>query len=335
MWNAWGVVTSGMIVLLTPLAVFSAQSEMDTKSARLFKTQWTSIRYLKTATVDNPEVYAATRQKPAGIQMEERLSLSGQIEILDLDRILATAREGVITRVVDSAGQDVNIPSVPSPPHRFYESPRYSPRFSRPPQVPGWQAFLRKVFRLPPPNAGFRPQRIEVLQPNSLDLKLDLKLLHNKGSEIRRVTGYFYAVVPASLETIDVPFEPNNTWVRVTPDLEIQVQEATCSGSTYRYSFATRGDGMIPSPSRSPAPHLADPLPHRLIKAHQLIGRDGKPMSAASGGGGSSSNGGIGQASGSGGGLTGPVKAFRFIIAVDPSERKIPFEFEHVPLPQP
>jgi len=38
---------------------------------------------------------------------------------------------------------------------------------------------------------------------------------------------------------------------------------------------------------------------------------------------------------GSGGGGNSRIKAIRFVIAVDPTERKIPFEFSHVPLPNP
>lgn len=334
MWNVRGMFASGMVVLLASLPAWSAESGLDTKAAKFFKVKWSSISYSKSATIRNPDASSPTQSQPAGQHRQESLSLSGRIEILDPDRVLGTCQQGVLTQLVDGAGRDVNVLPTSSSLHRFYESPRYVSRFSQPPQVPKWQAFIQRVLRLPSPNANFQPQRVEELQPSSLNVGLDWDSLKQTG-EIRRVKGYFYAVIPDSIETIDVPFEPNNAWIQLTPDLEIQVQEATCSGAMYRYSMQTRGQGRMPLSSRSPSLHLTTPLPSRLVQTQQFIGLDGQPMPGVSGGGGSSSGGGMGKTTGSGSGLTGPIKAFRFIIAVNPSERKIPFEFEHIPLPKP
>jgi hypothetical protein len=79
-----------------------------------------------------------------------------------------------------------------------------------------------------------------------------------------------------------------------------------------------------------------DILPSRLVAALQFIGRDGKPMGRARQGGQIMYPGDTNVARESGGfGFTGPIRAFRFLIAVNPRLRKIPVEFEHIPLPKP
>jgi hypothetical protein len=322
MWNVRGIAASGMVVLLTSLPVLSAESELDAKAAKLFKIRWSSITYNKTVTVSNPDVSSA-RGSVRG-STGEGLQLSGQIEILDPNRVLGTSRDGIITQLVDSAGRDVNVPPAPAL-SGSYEAPRYSRRFTQPPQVPKWQAFIQSVLRLPSPNANFRPQLVDELQPNSMNLQLGLDLLKRPG-EVRRVKGHFYALVAESIESIEVPFEPNNTWVRLTPDLEIQVQEATCTGNSYQYSVQTSGQQR----SSMLSLRVGASLPSRLVVNQLLIGTDGQPTNRPMGGM-MGHVGGRGSGSGSG----GPVKAFRFIIAVNPSHRKIPFEFGHIPLPKP
>lgn len=76
-----------------------------------------------------------------------------------------------------------------------------------------------------------------------------------------------------------------------------------------------------------------DPLPSRIVVTRQFIGSDGKPthhfsgirrLPAHVGGNGSGS-----------GGDSGQIQKIRFVIAVNPTHYKIPFAFEHIPLPKP
>ncbi len=76
---------------------------------------------------------------------------------------------------------------------------------------------------------------------------------------------------------------------------------------------------------------VGQPLPGRMVVEQQFIGADGKSsfhprpgfLPAPIGG------------HGSGSGGNAPIKTIRFVVAVSPTERKIPFELSHVPLPNP
>ena len=138
MLNVRGIITGGMVVLLMGLPALSAESDLDRKAAKLFKVELSSVTYNKTVSTNNPAV-ASTGQQ-TGQQTSESLQLSGRIEFLDPSRVLGTSGEGVITQLVDGAGRDVNVPVAPSSPHRFYQAPRYTRRFTQPPQVPKWPA---------------------------------------------------------------------------------------------------------------------------------------------------------------------------------------------------
>jgi hypothetical protein len=180
----------------------------------------------------------------------------------------------------------------------------------------------RRAPQMPGP-----PQFVTELQPCRITMRLDKDLLGQARRELRSVKGYFHALIAESLENIDVPFEPNDAWVRLTPDVEIQVREAVCTPGSYRFSIETRpqgGGGMRPL-------MVGEPLPGRIVVARQLLGPDGKPDSrpgpsflpAPIGG----------RSSGSGGNFQ--IKTIRFVVAVNPTEHKIPFELAHVPLPNP
>jgi hypothetical protein len=322
MWNARGLITGAMAVLIASLPAASSESEPDAKAARLFKIIWSSVSY--DHTISNPALPSDERVNA------ETLRLSVRVEFVDPNRVLGTCQEGVVTELVNGAGQDVNVAQTPQPPSRFYQAPRTVRRYTQPPQVPKWQAAIRSILKLPSATTGFRPQPYNEWQPNQVNLRLETSVINAPATEIRRVKGYFYALVPESMEVVDVPFEPNDTWVRLTDDLEIKVQEAACTGSSYQYVLQTHGNGT----TRMGGPGFVDRLPSRMLTAQQLIGMDGKPISQTSGGSSSSSVGGTGTMSGSGSGLSGPIKALRFIIAVKPGHRRIPLEFEHIPLPK-
>jgi hypothetical protein len=324
--NVRAIATGGMVLLLLSLPALSAESDLDAKTAKLFKIKWGSISYYKTATIGNPDASSSMQTYQSGQQNQENLTLSIQAAISDPNRILGTIQEGVITQVTDGAGRDVNIVSAPPQPHQTYMAPHYRQHFTQPPQVPKWQAFVQSVLRLPSQSAGFRPQLVTELQPCQISLHLDLALLKQSGGEIRRVKGYFYALMPGSLESIDVPFEPNSTWVQLTPDTAIQVREATCTGGSYHYSVQSS------QPGGSRPLNLGASLPNRFVVEQQLIGAEGKPVNRPMGG---MFLGGHIGGNGSGSGSFGQIKAFRFIIAVNPSHKKIPFELEHIPLPKP
>jgi hypothetical protein len=134
--------------------------------------------------------------------------------------------------------------------------------------------------------------------------------------------------VAESLENIDVPFEPNDAWTRLAPGVDIRVREAIWTRDFHRYwiEVSLLGQGTMLRPV-----FIGAPLPSRLVVARHGLGVDGKPLPF----------GGYPEllsnrlreyGTGRGGER---IAAFRFVIAVNPAELEIPFEFTHVPLPDP
>lgn len=309
-----------IIVSFIGLSVVWAESELDTKAARLFKVRWSSISYNKT--MYNPAVSSQDREA------SEKLSLSCEIEILDPNLVLGTCHEPIIKQLTDRKGQNIDPGRAqPRAARLLYEVPNYRTRFKQPPGPSRWETLVRSVLRLPQKPRG-RPELVSELEPSRMQIELDAELCERAGGQIGRVKGHFYALMAESLEHVEVPFEPNDNWVRLTPDLEIQVREARYTGSSFHFKIETHPQGGA---SMQPLT-VEGYLPSRIVVARQLIGADGKPtrhfaglrrLPASVGG------------SGSGSGGDCRIEKIRYVIAVNPTHHKIPFELERIPLPHP
>jgi hypothetical protein len=312
------VITAGILILAACLSVAWAGSDPDTKHADYFIVKWSQIAYTKRDTIQN--------DSGAKQDTSENLLLSCAITIRDPNLVLGTLQQGIVTQVTGRQGQDVPI----GPPSRAqfpYERPRYQQRYTQPPKEPRWRATLRSALRIAPDQSP-APKLVWELQPGQMNLQLDARALDQAGGRLERVKGYFYALVAESLDNVDVPFEPNDQWVRLTPTLEIQLPQASCTASSFQYRLETRPQNQDSRPLKP-----GDPLPSRLVVAQQLIRPDGKPRDRPFGpspwvpapvGGGMS-----------GSGTDCQIKALRFVIAVNPAHCRIPFEVQRVPLPDP
>ncbi len=313
------VITVGILVSFTGLSVAWAGSGLHAKAADYFTVKWSRIDYTKADMIQNA---------PAAEQeTSERLLLSCAITIRDPNLVLGTLQQGVVTHVTGRQGQDISVGPPPQQPVFPYERPRYQQRYTPPPQEPRWRTALRSVLRLAPPRIP-APRLVWELQPGQMNLQLDAKALDQAGGQLQQVKGYFHALVAESLENVDVPFERNDRWVRLTPNLEVRLSQASCTTSSYQYRVES-----YPQNEPSPPLRLSDPLPERLVVARQLIGQDGKPRDDH-----------FGQppwlpmhvgGTMSGGWTDYQIKALRFVIAVKPAHCRIPFEFQRVPLPDP
>ncbi len=316
------VVVQVVLLLVDPFPV-QAGSEFDAKAAAHFAPRWSQVTYNKVVQVRNPAVSSTEREA------SENLSLSCEIVIRDPNLVLGTSREGVITQLTGRKGREIALSPAPSQsrPGQQYEGLQYQERPTRPPVVPRWRTWLRSTLRLPQ-DSTFRPQLVRELRPSSMGLSLDMAVLQQAGGELRSVQGYFHALMAESIDNVDVPFEPNDTWIRLAPDMEIRVREASSTGSSFRFNIETRPQGGSYGRPLS----VGDPLPGRLVVGRQFLGADGKPtgyfggfwhLPAPVGG------------MGGGGGPNTPIKAIRFIVAIRPTECRIPFELQHIPLPDP
>lgn len=312
-----------MLALLAGTSPSWARSQAKFKAEDYLAVQWASIQYSKSVVVQNPKVTSNSNRN----QTSERLTLSCQVEIRDPNRILGTTSVGTITALTDGDGRNVAVSPPASRFHLGYTGLRYRERFVMPERRNKWQNLIRSLVRTKP-SASTGPQRVTELQPNSLQLDLDMSLLDQAGGEIRRIKGAFHALATESIEYVDVPFEPNDNWVRLTPDVEIHIQEAWANSSSYRFRIEAS-----PQSGRSPFDlSVGKPLPSRMVIERQLLNADGKPVHGRHGFGHLPAS--VGG-SGSGGGGNGPVKTIRYVIAVNPSHNEIPFELEHIPLPKP
>lgn len=301
-----------------------AEAPIDVKVTKCFKVNWSSIDYFKMNKIQ--------RTSPKKQETSENLSLSCEIEILKPDLILGTTQECVLTQLIDSNGK--NVSSIPAGHSKLdvkrmdYEALRYRRRRVPPARPNRWLARIQSILKIP---RRTRPQPtwVNELEPNRMHIKLDANAGKHTGEEISRIEGYFYALKADSLEHIEVPFEPNNNWVRLTDDLEIRVREARHTGSSYHFQIENRHPRGVRIRSISPK----DLLPSRIVVNRQLIGPNDKPaqhfrsirrLPAQVGGSGSGS-----------GGSSDQIQKIRFVIAVNPSHYKVPFKFEHIPLPKP
>jgi hypothetical protein len=318
--HARRVITVEAVVLFGSLSAAWAEPGLDAKAADYFTAKWSRIAYTKTDIIQNDPV--------AEQDTLESLSLSCAITIRDPNLVLGTLQQGVVTQLTGRQGQDlrVNPPTAHVGPP--YERPRYTPRSMQPPREPRWRTALRSVLRLSPTRIP-APRLVWELQPSQMHLQLDTKALDQAGGQLRQVKGYFHALVAEALENVDMPFEPNDRWVRLTPALEVRLSQASCTASSFQYRIETR-----PQNEYSPPLRLSDPLPERLVVARQLIGSDGKPRHDFPYGQQPWLPMRIGGAM-SGGWTDCQIKALRFVIAVNPAHCRIPFEFQHVPLPDP
>jgi len=336
-----------VIIIFTDLSMASTDANIDKKVTDLFEINWESMRYDKSVSLYNPKLSSNQQASRA----DENLSLSCKIEIKDPNLVLGISRKGVLTGMTDSKKQNIEINQEQPPSRRpptpamrnmpsprsmemAYEGLRYHPQMTQPPKISRWRAFLYKYLRYP--QKPFRPELVNELQPPRIQFELDIGLLKSSGGEIRSLKGYYYALMAESIEYVDVPFEPNDQWVRLTDDAEIQVREAdyTISGSRIRYNYDIEENRI--GGERMFMLSVEDYLPEKMVVERQLIGQDGKQINRSPGMGSLPAHvGGSGSGSHSGSGGISPVKKIRFVIAVNPKHYKIPFELKNIPLPNP
>ena len=161
-----------------------------------------------------------------------------------------------------------------------------------------------------------------------MQVDLDVGLSKQTGGEIGLVKGHFYAVIAESLEHIEVPFKPSDDWVRLTPDMEIRLRDPECTEERFRFGTYRRPQGGA---SMRTLP-VQNNWPSRVVVARELIGEDGKPIYHSYG---------IQRLPAhlfrgtSGSGSDCLIKSIRFVIAVNPTHREIPFVLENIPLSEP
>jgi hypothetical protein len=342
------ILTIVAIVMVIGWLIVTTDTEADKNVADLFEIKWRRTEYDNSVKRYNPNV--SSNQQPS--RANQNLRLSCEITIKDPNLVLGISRQGNLTEMIDSEGQNIEIgqeiPRLsrsPTPgmrnmpkPGSFsirYEGLRYRQRMTQPPKIPRWQTFLYKYLKYvgikPKP---FKRELVNELQPARVRFDLDLGSLECSSGEFRSLNGYYYVLMAESVENIEVPFEPNDQWVNLTDELAIQVREAkwTIYGTRIRYNFDIEENRL--GGGRFNRLSFGDYLPEKIVMGRQLIGEDGKPLRQPMGFGSLRAHvGGSGSGSHSSRSGASPIKKIQFVIAVNPKHYKIPFELKNVPLP--
>jgi len=326
--NAISRITVIVIITLS-IGLSAAQSESKAKSKDEkkiednFEVSWTRISYTKTVSLSNTDGSEDQDQ-----DVSERMSLSCEVEMLDPNFVLGVSRAPVIEEMTDDKGGKIEIDTGSSSSFQMrYEAPRYDRRYVSPIKTAKWKTAVRSALRLPPKESS-QPRWVEQIRPVRMQIDLNVGLGEKAPEKIGRVKGYFYALIAESYEYVDVPFKKSDKWIRLTPDVEVQITDAWCKGSSYRISTKGRPEGGRSIHSLSAETYL----PARLVMDRQLVGPDNElvrrhrsPFLPYHVGG---------NSSGSGSNM-GQIKKIRYVIAVNPAHYEIPFVLENIPLPKP
>jgi len=298
----------------------SDKSDRNMKIADLFEVKFDRAKWATVTTSTRP-----ARGRPE--QASDRLGLYTKVKILDPDLVLGISLQGTITQL-EAGGDTIDVVDHASTrPRGPYMAPRYRRRFVRPQRPAEWKKTVRSTLRLPPPKTAF-PQWAFELDESLVTLQLDSGLPGPDVEKISRVKGFFFVAMAESLEYVDIPFKPSEKWIRLTADLEVRVREAKSDDSRYTYKIETRkADGAVSMGLLKPG----SALPDRLAAKQLLIGADGKPVHHSRPGFLRSPVWG----SGSGGGRNLEIiEKIRFVVAVNPTHCKVPFELENIPIPE-
>jgi len=260
--------------------------------------RWSSVTYRKG--VHNPAVPPEYRNS-----MEpDVLAVSCVIQMADPRLLLGVAPDPTIEKIADSQGNDVELNQQMPATGRRYEQGVFFIRWLK-------DINLSHLERTRIPSERY-PPRVE----------LDAELPERIGGEIGLLRGRYEALVAESIEYVDLPFRPDDNWVRLTPDVEIRVVQARNVPDVYHYEIEQR-PAIVPAVTRV---DVSEQLPNRVVVGRQMIIRSDSMIGA----GGS----GPGRIGGRGDGI-GRAEGIRFVIAVNPAPVTIPFELRHVPLSAP
>lgn len=167
-----------------------------------------------------------------------------------------------------------------------------------------------------------------------MDPKVDYPAMFSK------VEWSMNVLVAQETQTVDIPFEPNDTWVEITPGFEVMVEQATVEEGKYQYRIKVKYDNTQVDYMMGGSVHLwrDETLPSAAVLDMQVLNADGQSIRSLGGGAfstTSSYSGTTGQMNGSGScDACGMAATFRYTLAFDLHEQEANFVLENVPVPE-
>ena len=297
-----------------------AHVKYDKKIAKLFKVHWLQINY-NGQTVKGPKLLA----EPGRSVGSRAGSLLCEIEVLDPEKVLGIYGQALVDELTDSQGRKIDVSRLqPYPDGMRYQRRSQRMKMERPSKLVLWEGRTRTRLGL---GLKERHRPTQVLDPTTrIGIQLDVGTPEWVQGEIGRIKGHFYALMAESFEHVDVPFKPSSDWVRVTPEIEVRVAAAVPEGRHYSYDIRVRPEQDTSKKYLT----VEDRLPQRMIVGECLLGDDEKfrphpvgerlPLRIGGKGKGGST-------------VSCPKTKIRYVIAVNPTHYKVPFELKNIPLP--
>ncbi len=181
--------------------------------AKHLTAAWQSMSVNLASTIYNP--VTKPNQKPKVAQRS--LSMSTQVNITDANGLLGfcwSTATGVQT--LDENGKVICNKTNNNQNGRFYWPPTYIKMMS---------------------TAGVW---VSELQPYTFSVDLSPDPNTPYPSLLNQVNWSMYALVTDTLTTVDVPFKVSDQWVELAPNLEIRVDKASATGSSFDYSLSVK-----------------------------------------------------------------------------------------------
>ena len=324
----------------------------DEKIAKLFKVDWLAINYngqtlkghlllaqgkpnvkmsgggMMTSDgqmLKSPELLAYGNRS---VQMREGALLC-EIGLLDPERVMGLCREAIVDELADGKGREVDVSLLqPYPDSMHYDKNRPQTRFETPSKIVRLEGQARARLNLPLKDRH-RPHLVsEPRDHSSARVQLDVGM-PEWVKEIGHLKGHFYVLMPDSFKYVDIPFKPSRQWVRLTPEIEVRVVSATTSGDQYRYKIEVRPEEKFSKEERS----IEDVLPSQMVIKRHFLGNDERIERGRRSFGPDFRRMQIGGEAGGINRAGGEVTKIRYVIAVNPTHYKVPFEIENIPLP--
>ena len=143
------------------------------------------------------------------------MSLTGIIEIIDSNGLIGWATTPTSVLALDQDGAVVASSTPSNSPVRSYQQPR---SWTMPPGSLLPSIWIGSTLSLPvDPNAAY-PEMFS------------------------RVEWTMNVLVAQEVKTVDIPFKANETWVELTPGMEIMVEQATVEEGKYQYRIKLKYD---------------------------------------------------------------------------------------------
>ncbi len=306
--NKWLAV---VLCLFTAAAVQAQPEAVPWDPNEHLAAHWNSVSLTS-------RLYNPAEQPDQQTSIDRSLSVSGEIDILDVTGLIGLATMPAQAAVFDQDGNEIY--RTPSEYSRF--------RFYRPPRTRPTLGEGGIVFDLWSEHFG-------------LTIPIDPNVGYP--SQLSRIEYSIGVLVAEATETVDVPFATGVEWIELVPGLRILIEEASTSDGVYRYRTQFEYDPNLVSYNSGLTFRLGDEnVPPMALISVEVLDANGVSVTERSSGGAFTG----GSSSSSSGGLVtgtstmtgncsacGEAAIIRYNFAAGLYDQEVLFILENIPVP--